>query len=109
MPNFVSNYFYERRAKFARSAGVVGGLYLVGQYASARIADMRASVQEQRAARDKYVRAGLSFHILVSSISVQHAQTIPAKHARHFVHDHDLHAPAQQARTGRDGRRGIDG
>jgi len=56
MPNSVSNYFYERRATFARSAGLAGGLYLVGRYATARIADMRVNIHEQRAARDKYVR-----------------------------------------------------
>ena len=59
MLNSVSNYVYERRAKFARSAAVVGGLYLVGQYATARTADMRTTVLEQRAAREKYVQADL--------------------------------------------------
>ncbi|KAI9507256.1 Peroxin-3 [Russula earlei] len=53
MPN---SLFYERRARFVRSAGIVGGLYLVGQYATARVADMRASVQEQRLARENMRR-----------------------------------------------------
>jgi hypothetical protein len=56
MLNSVSNYLYDRRAGFVRSAGVVGGLYLVGQYAAARVADMRDSVLEQRVARGKYVQ-----------------------------------------------------
>jgi peroxin-3 len=51
----VSNYLYERRGGFVRSVGVVGGLYLVGQYAAARIEDMRDSVLEKRVARQKYV------------------------------------------------------
>jgi hypothetical protein len=55
MLSSVSNYLYERRARFVRSAGVAGGLYLVGQYAKARIEDMKDSVLEQRAAREKYV------------------------------------------------------
>ena len=58
MLNSVSNYLYERRAGFVRSAGVAGGLYLVGQYAVARVADMRDNVLEQRAAREKYVQVG---------------------------------------------------
>ncbi|KAH9985630.1 Peroxin-3 [Russula compacta] len=52
MLDSVSNYVYERRAKFTRSAAVVGGLYLVGQYATARATDMRTTVLEQRAARE---------------------------------------------------------
>lgn len=55
MLNSVSNYLSERRAGFVRSAGVAGGLYLVGQYAAARVADMRDSVLEHRGAREKYV------------------------------------------------------
>ena len=58
MLNSVSNYLSERRAGFVRSAGVAGGLYLVGQYAAARVADMRASVLEHRGAREKYVQVG---------------------------------------------------
>jgi peroxin-3 len=56
MLNSVSNYLSERRAGFVRSAGVAGGLYLVGQYAAARVADMRESVLENRGAREKYVQ-----------------------------------------------------
>ena len=58
MLNSVSNYLYERRTKFARTAGVAGGLYLVSQYVTASIADMRDAVLEQRAAREKYVLVG---------------------------------------------------
>jgi peroxin-3 len=55
MLDSVSNYLSERRKGFVRSAGVAGGLYLVGQYAAARVADMRDTVQERRVAREKYV------------------------------------------------------
>ena len=58
MLDSVSNYLSERRKGFVRSAGVVGGLYLVGQYATARVADMRDRVLEQRVAREKYVQVG---------------------------------------------------
>jgi peroxin-3 len=58
MLDSVSNYLSERRKGFARSAGVVGGLYLVGQYAAARVADMRDTVLEKRVAREKYVQVG---------------------------------------------------
>ena len=54
----VSNYLSERRKGFVRSAGVVGGLYLVSQYAATRAADMRDFVVERRAAREKYVQFG---------------------------------------------------
>jgi hypothetical protein len=54
MPNHLS----ERRSRYVRSAGVVGGLYLVGQYAAARVADLRDSALERRVAREKYVQAG---------------------------------------------------
>ncbi|KAI0252869.1 Peroxin-3 [Lactifluus subvellereus] len=56
MLNSLSNYVYERRARLVRTAGVVGGVYLVGQYASARMADMRDRVQEQRVARENMRR-----------------------------------------------------
>ena len=58
MLNSVSNYLYDRRTKFARTAGAAGGLYWVSQYATARIADMRDGVLEQRVAREKYVLVG---------------------------------------------------
>lgn len=58
MLDSVSNYLSERRKGFVRSAGVVGGLYLVGQYAAARVTDMRDSVLEKRVAREKYVQVG---------------------------------------------------
>jgi peroxin-3 len=58
MLDSVSNYLSERRKGFVRSAGVVGGLYLVGQYAAARVTDMRDSVLEKRVAREKYVLVG---------------------------------------------------
>jgi peroxin-3 len=56
MLDSVSNYLSERRKGFVRSAGVVGGLYLVGQYAASRVADMRDTVLEKRVAREKYVQ-----------------------------------------------------
>jgi len=70
MLDSVSNYLSERRKGFVRSAGVVGGLYLVGQYAATRVADMRDNVLEQRAAREKYVQAGsLSpFFLMVDTV-----------------------------------------
>jgi hypothetical protein len=69
MPNSASNYVYERGTKLVRPASIVGGLYLVGQYAAARLADMRDSVLERRAAREKYVQTGhpLPFYPLVDA------------------------------------------
>ena len=55
MLDSVSNYLSERRKGFVRSAGVVGGLYLVGQYAASRVTDMKDTVLEKRVAREKYV------------------------------------------------------
>ncbi|KAI0305299.1 Peroxin-3 [Multifurca ochricompacta] len=52
MLNSVSNYVYEKRTKLSRAAGVIGGLYLVGQYASARITDTRDRILEDRIARE---------------------------------------------------------
>lgn len=54
MLNSVTNYVYERRKQLTRTAGVVGGLYVVGRYALARIADMGDRVREDRLAREKY-------------------------------------------------------
>ncbi|KAN0136897.1 peroxisomal assembly protein PEX3 [Lactarius tabidus] len=48
----VTNYVYERRKRLTRVAGVVGGIYLVGRYASARIADMGDRVREERLSRE---------------------------------------------------------
>jgi Peroxin-3 len=59
MLNSISNYVYERRVKLVRTAGIVGGLYLLGQYASARMADMSNRILEQRVAREKYVQTSL--------------------------------------------------
>ena len=70
MLDSVSNYLYERRTKFARTAGIAGGLYLVGQYATASIADMRDSVLERRTAREKYVLVGSPPRRLPSSSSL---------------------------------------
>lgn len=52
MLNSITNYVYERRKRITRTAGVVGGLYLVGRYASARISDMGDRVREERLARE---------------------------------------------------------
>jgi peroxin-3 len=94
MLDSVTNYLYERRTGFVRSAGVAGGLYLVGQYASARVADMRDGVLEQRVTREKYVQLAQTSPSSFPVNSAQHAQAIPAEYARHLVHGHDLHALA---------------
>ncbi|KAI0265276.1 Peroxin-3 [Gloeopeniophorella convolvens] len=52
MLNTVSNYLYDRRARLAKTAGVVGGLYLAGQYAMARIDDVRERIVQERTARE---------------------------------------------------------
>lgn len=56
MLDSVSSYLSERRKGFVRSAGVVGGLYLLGQHGVRRVADIRESVLERRVAREKYVQ-----------------------------------------------------
>lgn len=61
----VTNYVYERRKRLARVAGVVGGLYLVGRYASARISDMGDRVREERLSREKYGRVNSERHALL--------------------------------------------
>jgi peroxin-3 len=60
----VTNYVYERRKRLTRVAGVVGGIYLVGRYASARIADMGDRVREERLSREKYGLANSERHTL---------------------------------------------
>lgn len=79
MLNSVSNYLYDRRSKFAHTAGAAGGLYWVSQYATARIADMRDGVLEQRVAREKYVLVGSPPRRLPSSSSL-----IPRSMRRRF-------------------------
>jgi Peroxin-3 len=63
MLNSISNYVYERRVKLVRTASAVGGLYLLGQYASARMADMSNRILEQRVAREKYVQQFAHFSL----------------------------------------------
>jgi Peroxin-3 len=70
MLNSISNYVYERRIKLVRTASVVGGLYLLGQYASARMADMSNRILEQRVAREKYVQTNLHTFLYLTIDSV---------------------------------------
>ncbi|TFY75166.1 hypothetical protein EWM64_g8847 [Hericium alpestre] len=48
----MSSYLYDRRKGLAKTAGFVGGAYLVGRYVMQRLEDVRNRVMEQRAARE---------------------------------------------------------
>lgn len=49
----LASYFKERRSGLQRTAGYVGGAYLLGQYALGRLEDVRTTVMQDRSARDK--------------------------------------------------------
>ncbi len=49
----LGNYFHERRRGLTKAAGYVGGAYLVGRYVSERLKDVRTSILQERAAREK--------------------------------------------------------
>ena len=51
----IKGYVYERRQGLLKTATVVGGLYLTGQYALDRLAEMREQVLESRKDRDMCV------------------------------------------------------
>ena len=51
----LANYLHERRRGFSKAVGVVGGAYMVGRYVSARLEDMRVSILQERASREKCV------------------------------------------------------
>lgn len=49
----IPEYLTERRAGFTRTAGYVGGVYLVGRYVVDRLDEMRQNVVEDQNAREK--------------------------------------------------------
>lgn len=51
----IKGYLFDRRRTLAKTAGVVGGLYLVGRYILQRIEEVRDKVIQDRLARDGYV------------------------------------------------------
>ncbi|KDQ56756.1 hypothetical protein JAAARDRAFT_36244 [Jaapia argillacea MUCL 33604] len=50
------NYFYERRGGFIKTAGVVGGVYVLGQYVVEQLEQVRDKVVEERTARENLRR-----------------------------------------------------
>ena len=46
-------YFWDRRRKFAKYAGIVGGLYFVTKYVLDRLEEIRDKAREDRLAKDK--------------------------------------------------------
>ena len=53
MFNALGSYFSERRRGLSKAAGYVGGAYFIGRYVSARLEDVRNTILQERAARDK--------------------------------------------------------
>lgn len=49
----LGNYFHERRRGLTKVAGYVGGAYMIGRYVSGRLDDVRNSIIQERAAREK--------------------------------------------------------
>jgi len=52
----LASYLKERRSGLQRTAGYVGGAYLLGQYALGRVEDVRTTVMQDRSARDNLRR-----------------------------------------------------
>lgn len=53
MIHTVKNYFYDRRKGFAKTAGVIGGFYLVKRYVTDRLEEAKEKVMEEQQARDR--------------------------------------------------------
>ena len=103
----LTGYFYERRAGFVRTAGVLGGAYLVGRYVLDRLEDVRSRVVQERLAREKCVFCGPFLILCKPSDSAQCTEAVPAEHAGHLVHDNDAHAHPRTARSNRNGGGGA--
>jgi hypothetical protein len=46
-------YLYDRRWRLVKTAGVVGGVVLVGRYAINRLEEVRYKVMQERSAREQ--------------------------------------------------------
>ncbi|KAH9171791.1 Peroxin-3 [Lactarius sanguifluus] len=79
MLNSVTNYVYERRKRLARTAGVVGGLYVVGRYAMGRITDMGDRVREERLAREN-IRKRFRQNVQDTSFTIMTYLPLLSKH-----------------------------
>ena len=49
----VKTYVYERRNGLARTAGFVGGAYLLQHYVSDRLEELKVKLDEERIARER--------------------------------------------------------
>lgn len=79
MLNSVTNYVYERRKRLARTAGVVGGLYVVGRYAMGRITDMGDRVREERLAQEN-IRKRFRQNVQDTSFTIMTYLPLLSKH-----------------------------
>lgn len=53
MLHALSNYLYDRRSGLVKAASYAGGVYVVSQYVSERLGDVREKVVQDRQAREK--------------------------------------------------------
>lgn len=53
----IRGYLYGRRRTLAKTAGLLGGLYLLARYIMQRIEEVREKVIQDRLARDGYVES----------------------------------------------------
>ncbi|KAH9077877.1 Peroxin-3 [Lactarius deliciosus] len=88
MLNSVTNYVYERRKRLARTAGVVGGLYVIGRYAMGRITDMGDRVREERLAREN-IRRRFRQNVQDTSFTIMTYLPLLSKH---ILDDMDVEA-----------------
>ncbi|KAI0752605.1 Peroxin-3 [Daedaleopsis nitida] len=91
----LGNYFHERRRGFTKAVGYVGGAYYIGRYVSERLADVRNSILQERAARENLRRR---FEQNQQDISFTVMALLPTL-GQHILHGMDVEGVTQELQS----------